>query len=54
MDRYGSGPGHAVDTASALIHTEPVSSLATIQPGLCLSGSKDKVCNIFFRFYISC
>ena len=43
MDRYGSSQGHALDSASVLIHTEPVASLATIQPGLCLSGSKDKV-----------
>ena len=51
MDRYGSGQGGILDSASALIHTEPVVSLATIQPGLCISGSKDKVLHIFFLLF---
>ena len=51
MDRYGSGQSGYIDAASSLIHTEPVVSLASIQPGLCLSGSKDKVCfNFYFQF----
>lgn len=47
MDRYGSSQGQALDSASLMIHTEPVASLATIQPGLCLSGSKDKTIALY-------
>lgn len=30
-----------------LIHTEPVTSLAKIQPGLCIAGSKDKTVTLY-------
>lgn len=41
MDKYGGR--HTVETSHPAIHSEAVNCLARIQPGFCLSGSKDQV-----------
>lgn len=52
MNRHVSNAYHE-EPAKEVIHSEAVVSLAKLQPGLCIAGSKDKVHVLYSDFFPS-
>lgn len=50
MARYGNDISQT-HVCREPVHNEPVVSLSKIQPGLCVSGSKDKVFSLIILTY---
>ena len=50
MEQYGNNQPVDMSISNEAVHSDAVMSLSSVQPGVCVSGSKDKVGSIMIFF----